>query len=362
MEFKFVLSRNNQHKFIQFSDHLYKGHKYYRDSMSEIIRMFLFKKTSFLSHGEFLPFIIEKAGQVVLRAAFIIDYKQPDKLLISFFEARQDFQDAFDLMLNKGRELAANRSLKKIIIGLDAHLNYGVGFLASHFDLPPSFGFGYSPEYYLHYFRGLKEHKFVSLLLDVDQFSFAKEQKILARIKKHGFTFRQADFRYLDREIYIFTRLNNQCYQGHLWWADRTFAEDKELFYPFRWFIKGANLLIAEKDKVPIGCLFWYPDYNQLLPPGKGLGVSTLIRHKLAWPKKVDRFKIADIAIRPEYQGTGVILGLFETLSTLVKGKYKFGECGWIAENNHRSRGFGIRWHHDGCEEFKQFKAFELEI
>lgn len=360
MEFKYISSKKDIKRFLNFNRVVYLGNPYYRDSMSEIIKMFLFAKTSYLQHGDVLPFIIEEQGNMLLRAAFIIDRKLPGALMVSFFEALPGVQSAVDLMLSLATALACKKGLNKIILGLDAHLNYGVGFLAFHFDQTPCFGFGYTPGYYLDYFRNFKEHSFSSILVDISKFCFDNEKPVLERIKRKGFSFRPADFSNLDREIAIFTALNNVCYKNHLWWSERTFFEDKELLYPFRWFIKEENLIIAEKNGEPIGLLLWYPDFNRLVAPGKGLGLTTLLKNRLGGAKDIDRFKIANVVVLPEYQGTGIVLGLFAELYGCVQGRYQFCEGGWIDNNNYKSKAFGIRWQDMGCTEYKQYKAFEV--
>ncbi len=362
MILKFVSTHKEIKQYLNLTKLIYHDCIYYRDSMTDILKMFLYKKTVFSEHGEFSPFLIADQGKPVLRAAFIIDRNLADCLIIAFFEACEHQGPAVDLMLQKAKELAKARGLKKIICGLDAHLNYGVGFLASHFDVAPCFGLGYTPGYYLDYFRGMREINFTSIQVDVDKFDFAREEGLLKRIKQRDYTFRTADFSHLDREIAIFTSLNNLSYRGQKWWTERTFAEDKELLYPFRWFLSGENLIIAEKDGEPVGLLLWYPDFNQLVAPGQCLGISTLIKLKLGGGRRIDRFKIADIAVHPKFQGTGVILGLFERLQTLVKGRFNYGEGGWIAADNLLSRGFAGRWRDLGCQEYKQYKAFETEL
>ncbi|HWJ03262.1 MAG TPA: hypothetical protein VNU93_06240, partial [Verrucomicrobiae bacterium] len=244
LDFRPVNTPQEIKRFIQFGIEVYRDNPYFRDSMSDIVSMFVHKRSSYLSHGEVYPFTIEQEGQILVRAAFVIDRKQVDMLMIAFFEAKPNAQAAVDLMLAKAKEHAANQGLRRIVVGLDAHLNYGVGFLASHHGVDPCFGFGFTPEYYLDYFRGLKEHRFTSFQVDIEQFNLAREQKVLTRIKRNGYSFRFADFKQLDREIELYTQLNNACFQNHLWWADRTFSEDKELLYPFRWFINGENLII----------------------------------------------------------------------------------------------------------------------
>lgn len=361
MRLTYVSTKEDIRRFLSFSAHVYRDDPYYRDSMSDIIRMFLHGKTAYLNHADVFPFIIEDNSTIILRAAFIHDYKQKNILMVSFFEAAEKAQAAVDLMLSEGKTLARSKGLGRVVVGLDAHLNYGVGFLASHFDDVPCFGFGYTPRYYLDYFKGLKEHTFISYLTPTKSFDITREQKILDRIKNKGFTFRYADMKQLDREINIYTNLNNACFRDHLWWADRTFQEDRELLYPFRWFIRGENLILAEKAGEPVGFMLWYPDFNQLIPSGKTIGFTTLLKTKLAPFYKIDKIKIAEIGIKPEYQGTGVVLGLFEMLGDWAKDKYTYCEAGWVEENNTKSKGFGIRWEDIGCQEHKKYKAFEVE-
>ncbi|MCR3923214.1 MAG: GNAT family N-acetyltransferase [Firmicutes bacterium] len=362
MQLIYVKDKTEQNRFLSFGRQLYRENPYFRDSMSDIVNMFLSQKTAFLHHAEVSPFFIEENGQILLRAAFIHDYKQGNMLMISFFEAVEGAQAAVDMMLQEAKSLAQKKKVKKIVIGLDAHLNYGVGLLASHYTEVPCFGFGYTPAYYLAYFSGLQEHTFVTYVIPTKNFEISREQAILTRVKRRGFTFRPASMKNLQKEIAVYTHLNNLCFQQHLWWADRTFQEDWELFHPFRWFIKGENLLIAEKDGEPIGFMLWYPDFNQIIPAGQGIGLTTLLKGKLGGLRKIDKIKIAEIGILPKYQGTGVVLGLFEMLSRYAKDKYSFCEAGWVEEYNIKSKGFGLRWHDMGSREYKKYKAFELDV
>ncbi|MFZ7101460.1 MAG: GNAT family N-acetyltransferase [Peptococcaceae bacterium] len=360
MNFRYIHSPQDKKKYLDFQQAIYQDNPYYRDSLSEITKLFLDHKISYLKHAKFFPFVIEKQGAIVLRAAFIIDYKQNNTLLVAFFEAGPGRQDAVDLMLQKGKELAYAHRLTKMIIGLNGHLNYGVGFLASHFDRVPAFGFPYNPPYYAGYFQGLREVNFSTFWVEMEKFNLTRDEKLLKRIKKNGFTFRKADLRHLTKELEIYTYLNNLCFHDHLWWAERTVQEDYELFYPFRWFIKGENLIIAEKDGRPAGLMLWYPDFNQLVPRGRGMGLTTLLKYQLGI--RPDTFKIAELAVHPRYRGTGLVLGFFAYLYGLVKDKYKYCEAGWVEAGNLQSRGLGSHFQELGCREYKRYQAYEVSL
>lgn len=362
MEFHLVKSTAEINRFISFSGDVYQGNPYYRDGMSAIVRIFLTRQTVYLQQGDIFPFLILDGQQIILRGAYILNRGLPEILMLAFFEAKPNAQRAVDLMLAEGKKLAAEHGRKKIVIGLDGHINYGVGLLASHFDQAPCFGFPYTPDYYLDYFQGLTEYSFTSFVTEISSFHLEGEGRIIHRLNRHGYSFRIADFQHFQRELEIYTDLNNACFQDHLWWFNRTYQEDYELLHPFRSFISGENLIIAEKNGRAIGFMLWYPDFNQLIPPGRGIGLTTLIKNKLGGSRKIDRIKIAEVAVRQEFQGSGLVVGLFAKLHELVRDRYRYCEAGWVEESNFRSKGLGLHWEQAGCLEFKKYKAFELSL
>lgn len=328
MNYRSVTTTDDKKEFLRFGRKVYEGNPCYRDSTTDIVKMFLYRKTAYLGHAEVFPFMIEESGENLLRAAYILGHKLKDILMVSFFEARRNAEGAVDLMLSRGKELAAGRGMKKMIIGLNARLNYGVaGFLASHHDVAPTFGFTYNPGYYLDYFQGFREICFTSFLAAIESFNPGREEKAIRRAQRKGYSFRLANLQKLAREVRIYTSLNNHCFGEHLWWAERTFEEDWEMFSPFRWFMRGENLILAERYGEPVGFLLWYPNFNQLIPPGGGLGVPALLKYRLGGGQ-ISRIKIAEIGMKPGCQGTGAVMGLFDLLYRCVRGRFQTCEAG----------------------------------
>ncbi len=346
-------------KYISFCKEIYKDDENFRDSLTDILKMILYKKGEFCKNAEITPFIITQGDRIAAVCTFIIAEKLSDTLQIAFFEARKECQEAVDIIVDTAKEKCRAEGLKKITVGLNGHVNYGLGLLASDFDKPACFGSSYNPPYYTDYFtkHSTKEYVLTSYLTDMERHSMEAEQKILDRICRN-FTFRIADFRHLEPEMEIYTSLNNICFNGHPFYFERTFEEDYELFRQFKAFISGENLIIAEKEGKPVGFMLWYPDFNQLIPPGGRIGLSTYIKNKLVgW--KIDRFKIVEIGIIPEYRNSGVVLGLFNKCTELTKHRYKWCEAGWILDTNNKSKGFGVRW---ADKEYKSYKAYEIEV
>jgi hypothetical protein len=346
-------------KYISFCKEVYKNDKNYRDSLTGVLKMILFNKGEFCKTAEITPLLVLEGEQIAAACTFIIAEKHRDTLQIAFFEARENCQEAVDLIVALARDKCRAEGLKKITIGLNGHINYGLGLLASDFDKAACFGSSYNPSYYIDYFSkyGTKEYVLTSYLTDVGRSSLEAEQKILDRICRN-FTFRIADFSKLKNEMEIYTYLNNRCFDGHPFYTLRTVAEDYEQFCQLKPYISGESLIIAEKKGSPVGFMLWYPDFNQLIPPGGSLGFGAYIKNRLM-SRKIDRFKIAEIGIVPEYQNSGAVLGLFNKCLQLTKDRYKWCEAGWILDTNDKSKGFGARW---ADKEYKSYKAYEIEV
>jgi ribosomal protein S18 acetylase RimI-like enzyme len=345
--------------YIRFCKDIYSDDENFKDSLTGILEMVLYNKGEFCKTAEITPLIIVEGDKILAACTFIAAKKLSDTLQIAFFEARKNCQEAVDLIIDAAKEKCKAAGLKKITIGLNGHVNYGLGLLDSDFGKAACFGSSYNPPYYTDYFSryGGKEYILTSYLTDMDRYNLEGSQRILDRISRN-FTFRIADFRHLKREVQIYTDLNNRCFEGHPFYFERTFEEDYELLSQFKPFINGENLLLAERKGKPVGFMLWYPDFNQLIPTGGRIGLGTYIKNKLAgW--KIDRFKIVEIGIVPEYQNSGVVLGLFNKCMELTKHRYKWCEAGWILDTNNRSKGFGVRW---ADKEYKRYKAYEIEV
>jgi len=156
----------------------------------------------------------------------------------------------------------------------------------------------------------------------------------------------------------IYTKLNNAAFDHHLFYYQRDFKEDYELFKPFKMLLKEENLLIVEKNGQAVGFMLWYPDYNTLIPTGKSLSLRTVLSHKL-WRKRIDTFKVVEIGVLPSEQKAGAILALFEALYSLTKDKYDTCESSWILRDNKDSSNFGIKWSQG---EYKSYAAYTRPI
>lgn len=332
-------------EYKQMTKQVYAGNPCFRDSLSSVLTIVTDPKGAFGSRTRQQAVAVKDESGAPLACALLLRAeKLPDKVQLSFFEALPNAREAVQQLVEKAASVARQWGAGSLLVSMNGHVNYGLGFLADSFDETPCFGSAYTPPYYLDYFRslGFTEHQLVSYRYSVAPFMGRKEETILERTGKR-FSFRTADFSRLREEIDIYTQLNNDCFADHPFYFHRYADEDYELFRPFRWFLKGENLLIAEHDGMPVGFLLWYPDFNELIGPGQELGLSALLKYKV-FRQRINRLKIVEIGVVPKFQGSSVILGLFHACYELTKDRFQECESNWIFSGNLKSRNICRRW------------------
>ncbi|CAK8713742.1 GNAT family N-acetyltransferase [Candidatus Electrothrix laxa] len=324
---------------------VYAGNPHFRDSLSSVLAIVTNPKGAFGSRTQQQAVVVKDDKGAPLATALLIRAEGlPDQVQLSFFEALPNAQEAVQALVDKASSIARQWGATNLLVSMNGHVNYGLGFLADSFDELPCFGSSYTPPYYIDYFRslGFAEQHLVSYRYPMDSFVKQQEDKILERTKKR-FNFRQADFSHLQEEINIYTQLNNECFSDHPAYFHRHEDEDYELFKPFRWFLQEENLLIAEHGGIPVGFLLWYPDFNELIGPGQELGIQALLKYKLL-RRPIKRFKIVEIGVIPKFQGSSVILGLFHACYELTRDRFQECESGWIFSENLKSNNICRRW------------------
>ncbi|WP_379969197.1 GNAT family N-acetyltransferase [Ectobacillus sp. sgz5001026] len=355
-------SRRQKRKLFKFTKKVYRGITAYKSGFSQILKMMLKKRGSFCENCLLIdPVVVEQKGEIVAACIYIVAKNYPAVCQIGFFEAIEGVQDAVDLLVEEAYKISRERGIKKIIIGVNGHMSYGIGILANSYNNPPVFGGTYNPPYYLSYFTKYATEEFLLNCyqgkIKDSEIQLVKYQRIIQRVNRN-FSFRTSDFTQLKNEIKIYSAISSKCFMDHPLYFPTTFEEDYELFKSLSLFINGECLIIAEKEGVPIGYILWYPDINELVPNGGTLGVATYIKNKL-FPHRIKRIIIAEIAVLPEYQGGGVILALFHKAIQYVKNKYTDYESGWIFSSNFKSDHLATTFTKELC---RQHKVLELIV
>lgn len=315
---------------------VYRGMPQHRSTEDEIVHMLVSRQSVFFQHARLEPFVALDGERVVARFALVHDSRRPEYVQVAFFEALPGASGLLEAILPRARERFPECT--RLVAGLNGHLNYSAGFLASNFEEPPLFGLPHTPPYYLDCFRGLARKEMFSYRFETAPF-YARPSRMRPRAR--DLTFRVLDRRHLAREVAIYTHLNNACFQKHPYWADRTPEEDLELFEPFRFFLDDENLIFAERNGTPVGFLLWYPDFNELARAGEPLGLRHLLRYRVLGKlggRRMRSLRLTEIAVLPELRGSWVVAGLIHKLTELTEGKgFSHCEGGFIFEENGES-------------------------
>ena len=348
--------------FEKVSDEVYSGNRFFKGTGGSIEKMLLCSESAFASHSSRKMFVVCNGNRNVARFALIHDYRLADYIQVSFFEAQEGLVGLFPLI--KEIILKHFPQSKKVVIGLNGHLNYGAGILLNRFDEAPVFGLPYNPEYYAAYFKDLHSRKMFTFRFSLEIYanwahSYSSEREL------KGLSVRFMNKRNIEAESEIYTRLNNQAFTKHPYWASRDTEEDLELFKPFRFLLDNENLIFAEVNGKPVGFFLWYPDFNTLVPSQRDLNVFDVVKYRLG--KTIDTIRFTEIGIIPEYQGSTVALALIsKALPVLIKKGYKYCEGGFIFEENRASMAFVhrilTRCFGSDPETYRQFAVFETTL
>lgn len=350
---------NNYKEYLRFVDTVYKDIPSYKNTTHTLLKLFLMGKGKLHKWADVDPVMIIKNNKIVAVCMYIHAHHYKQVLQIAFFEALPNEKEAVEFIISNGVSICKEKGISRIVVGLNGHVNYGLGLLADHFDSPLCFGSEYNPSYYIDYFNKFQsvEYTLTSFKGRMSNFNLDRYEKIVSRVCSN-FTFRNIKFSDFKNDIKLYTDLNNKCFKTHPFYFKREYDEDYELFKDLKLFMKEENLIFVEKDGKPIGFLLWYPDYNELIPDGGKIGVTTLIKNKFQ-PKRIEKFKIVEIGVLPKYHNTGAIVGLFNDCMKRTRNRYKYYETSWIFNMNFKSKSFGVKW---ADEEYKHYKVYEMLV
>lgn len=348
--------------FERVSADVYTGNNFYRGTDKSVEQLLLHSGSAFQKHSVVKKFVVRKENNYVARFALIHDLHLADYIQVAFFEAQKDLSDIFEII--KQEIYRHFPKCKRVVVGLNGHLNYGAGILLNHFDEAPIFGLPYNPDYYAEYFKDLQTRKMFTFRFSMEAYiTWANTYSSQRKIK--GLTVRFMNKKKIAKESAIYTELNNQAFLKHPYWAYRDKAEDLELFRPFRYLLDNENLVFAEVHGKPVGFFLWYPDFNKLISGQRDFNVLDVIKYRLG--KSIDTFRFTEIGILPEYQGSPVALAMInKALPALIKKGYKYCEGGFIFEDNRASIAFVKRilqrCNGKEAKPYREFAVFETML
>ena len=359
-----IVKIKNIRKFKEFSKRIYKDDPLYRDNKSALIDLVCKKNSAFYKNSWQEMVAVCDGGNTICQCALTNHKHDKDTMMLSFFESLPNAEDAVSCLVDYAGQKAKERGCIKLVVGVDGHCNYSVGFLIDSQGTPAGFGEAYNPIYYNDYFRdmGWDTIELVSVkeyIPDVKRKPFEAAARILKdRIRIEYADLSRAGF---ENTIKMYTDISNEIFEGHRYCAFREFAEDLALLKQMKPLLNPDNLIFAFEGDEPVGFLLWYPDFNEFLPPGKGAGIGTFINYRIQ-KKLPTSLKVTQIGILPKYRNRALILHLFGALADAQGARYsemQYVKSSWILSENNRSKDMSEKILRSP---YKKFATYEKDL
>lgn len=380
MKVTIVETKQQQKRFLQFRKELYKNGEKYVDNNYFMLTEIFAGKLHFVQNMEIVPVYIEagsfdteknhdqqlkndvqvEPGNIVCEGVIAYAKELPEYVQLCFFEALSGQQEAVNLLVEQAIEYGRKKQCRKLVIGLFGHVNYGLGFLDSHYGEVNSFSSLGNPEYYNQYFRTMhcSEIKLNSYITHSLHDQMKRYHAIIDKMNRN-YEFRSFDRKQFDKDSKIYTDLNNACFMEHRYYYHRDYIDDAEMLKELFLFMKEDSIIYAFREGQPVGFVMWYPDYNELAKPGESFGTKHYFKN-LFRNKKIRTAKVMEYGVLPEYRGSGLPVALINKVYEILEN---YGcervETSWILDENQDSNSFCK----EICDEgYKDYVVYEKTI
>lgn len=354
-----IISQWNIRDFLRFAAELYRDEPGWVDNKGSLLRLLCRPGSAFRVRSvQEMVRVLE--GEDVLCQAVLMKHHLAGEVSIAFFDAKPDCPDAVALLLDYAGEFARQNGADRLVAGLEGHCNHLVGIPVDPHP-PISFGESYGKAYYHGYFKDFEPVRLVSYRQDKGIIRRKLEEDAARILEKYqDISFERPDFsrRGFARWMAEYTRLNNRVFAEHRYYYPRSEAEDLELFRSMKPLLKPENMIFAKRDGQTIGYILWYPDFNELVPPGGTAGVGTFLRYKVLRRVPVTG-KVVEIGLEKKYERTGIIALLFREALKASHKKTRIVISSWILEEN-VSSGLAVRRYAD--QPYKEYVTYEKPV
>jgi hypothetical protein len=103
-----------------------------------------------------------------------------------------------------------------------------------------------------------------------------------------------------------------------------------------RFFLRPENILFVCDGDKEVGFLFWYPDFNEVLVPGRPYSMPGIAIRYIKNRKRIKTIKVNAFGILKSYRNYAVALLLHE-LQQYANANYQILETGFIWDSNRPS-------------------------
>ena len=334
---KVFSKQKDKKKYIDFIYNLYKDDKDFSDMNLVFVKNFLYQEDDFAKKCFIVPFgIIDvKSSELKLVGMYILP---PDSeyIYLSFLEFKQNSQYYIAVALAYSYEFTNLNKYKnrKVIVGINGHISYGLGILVNKYNTKFEFNSNYNKPYYtkeLDDVLKIKKRAF-SYIYNANNSSALFNKDLLDNIHS-TFTFRQMDKTNFKKEMLLFGDLCHKCLSSTPYYSYKSPQEMYQLMNKMKFLLKNEDLIFVMHKNKEIGFVLSHPDYAEFFSKPKINYIKLLFNLKF---KKAEKVIYNVIGVLPEYQKTGLAIALIE-YSMKFRKDFKYGVSSFILEDNKES-------------------------
>lgn len=324
MHLTVITDARGRKRYLDFQCGLYQGDPCYVSTSSFVLRELLDQTTPFARACRVTPVLVEEDGRV-LAQAMLLHHPGLPALQVSFFEALEGQRGAVELLLSQAKERARRLGLSRVVIGLNAHISYGVGILTAGFSHKNTFDSLYNKPYYGDYFQDLRRDTLST---------YRGERRAAARRLPQtapAVEVCRCDLRQFYRET---ERMRALCEQTigktHLYFPTQE-GHFYHMMKALRPFLRDEHLLFAQnRTGEDVGFLFWHPDFNEMLSGGREHSLPAIGAAWLFKRKRITTAKLNAIGSR----SPAATVALLRTFNRLAGERYPWLETNFVWDNN----------------------------
>jgi len=344
---KTVENKKDLLRFVKSQWNFYKNQpNWVPPLISERMKILNVNKNPFFLHSKIKLFLAESGDEVIGRIAAITNENHNkthnDTVgFFGFFECINNQDIANTLFEYAGKWLREN-GMTVMRGPMNPSTNDDLGCLIKGYELPPVIMMPYNPEYYHRLIEkaGFEKAKdLFSYKLTLETFVTEKMQRLQSSLsQRYKVKIREMNFKNKEqfkKDVDIFKTIYNKAWEPNWGFVRMTNEEFDFLANDLKQIADPRFALIAESDGKVAGFALALPDIYQSLIHNKKGWLLPAIWQLMTKKKKIDMVRIIVLGVLPEYQRTGIDSILyFEFLERGKNANIKYGEAGWILEDN----------------------------
>ena len=296
-------------------------------------------------HGSIVSFIAKRGGVPVGRIAAIVNrshntYHSDKTGFFGFFECEDKPETARSLFA-KAAEVLRESGMESMRGPYSPSINDECGLLASAFDLPPSIGLTWNPEYYISLLveAGLTGVRVLrSMNLPMHRLEKPERlRRIVDRIaQRTRLTMRTMDLSRLEEELRIVREVYNATLERNWGFVPISMEDLMAAADDIRAIADPRLLLIAEMDGRDAGVAITLPNFNEILIRIKRTPHWLRLIHIFFLMKthRINSCRQTVLGVIPSCRDRGLHAWLIHEQFIRAQERYDNATLGWMEENN----------------------------